>query len=221
MMNLPPDSGLRSWATASSSFAVCSAKTLANAVIPQLLVASRTARPAHGADVYIDSPGGTLGAALSVYDVMQSLALVVGPCIGVAGGATVLVLAGGTLGQRYALPRARMHLMDEATASEPRHASDLASQAQAARDLSEGSHDPPEARQPSRRTSGERAQRTTLADRQGSPVRRHYRRAGGAALADCLTEYAQVRPACVMRDSVSLTALSRDTPRMRSRRRRG
>jgi len=112
-------------------------ETLANAVIPQLLVASRTARPDRGIDLYIDSPGGTPGAALSVYDVMQSLGMIVATtCIGVAGGASVLVLAGGTLGQRYALPHARVHLVDEATELEPRRASDLASQAQAVRDQS-------------------------------------------------------------------------------------
>ncbi len=112
-------------------------ENLANTVIPQLLLAARTARPARGLDLYIDSPSGTLGAALSVYDVMQSLGVIVATtCIGVAGGATVLVLAGGTPGQRYALPHARVHLMDETTEVEPRRADDLASQAQAIRDLS-------------------------------------------------------------------------------------
>jgi ATP-dependent Clp protease, protease subunit len=112
-------------------------EALANTVIPQLLVASRTANPSRGVDLYIDSPGGTVGAALSVYDVMQSLGVIVATtCIGTAGGAAVLVLAGGTTGQRYALPHARVHLMEEMTSVEVRHVADLASHAQALRDQS-------------------------------------------------------------------------------------
>ncbi|MBV9578943.1 MAG: ATP-dependent Clp protease proteolytic subunit [Chloroflexi bacterium] len=137
MMNLPPELDAALLGSGIISVRGRLDETLANAIIPQLLVASRTASPARGIDLYIDSPGGTLGAALSVYDVMQSLGMIVATtCIGVAGGASVLVLAGGTFGQRYALPHARVHLMDETTALEPRRAADLASHAQAVRDQS-------------------------------------------------------------------------------------
>jgi ATP-dependent Clp protease protease subunit len=137
MMNLPPELEAALLGNSIIYLRGRLDETLANAVIPQLLVASRAARPARGIDLYIDSPGGTLGAALSVYDVMQSLGMIVATtCIGVAGGATVLVLAGGTFGQRYALPHARVHLMDETIELEPRGASDLASQAQAVREQS-------------------------------------------------------------------------------------
>ena len=133
-MNLPPD--LES-ALLGNSIVYLRGRLdemLANSLIPKLLLGSRVADPARGMDVYIDSQGGTLSAALSVYDVMQSLGITVATtCVGVAGGAAVLVLAGGTFGERYALPHARVHLMDETTELEPRRAADLAIQAEAIR----------------------------------------------------------------------------------------
>lgn len=110
---------------------------LANTVIAQLLLVSRTANQDRGIDLYVDSPGGTLGAALSVYDVMQTLGVPVATtCIGTAGGAVVLALAGGTPGQRFALPHARIHLLDETVTLEPRLASDLATHVEAVREQS-------------------------------------------------------------------------------------
>jgi ATP-dependent Clp protease protease subunit len=110
---------------------------LSSAVIAQLLLVARTAAPERGVDLYIDSVGGTLSAALSVYDVMQSLgATVATTCVGTAGGAAVLVLAGGTAGQRFALPHARVHLVEEQMTLEPRRAPDLATSANALREQS-------------------------------------------------------------------------------------
>jgi ATP-dependent Clp protease, protease subunit len=110
---------------------------LANTVIAQLLLASRTATPDRGIDLYIDSPGGTVGAALSIYDVMQSSGTTMATtCVGTAGGAAVLILAGGTPGQRYALRHARIHLQDESLTLEPRVASELATHAEAVREQS-------------------------------------------------------------------------------------
>ena len=112
-------------------------ESLANTVIAQLLLGSHTVDAGRGIDLYVDSPGGTPGAALSVYDMMQSLGVTVATtCIGTAGGAVVLVLAGGTPGQRYALPHARIHLLEETVALEPRLASDLPTQAEAVREQS-------------------------------------------------------------------------------------
>jgi ATP-dependent Clp protease protease subunit len=88
----------------------------ANNVIAQLLLVARMA-PGRPIELYIDSPGGLLGAALSVYDVMHTLgAPVATTCTGTAGGASVLVLAGGASGRRFALPHARIHLMEESVA---------------------------------------------------------------------------------------------------------
>jgi ATP-dependent Clp protease protease subunit len=85
----------------------------ANNLIAQLLLISSTA-PGQPIELYLDSPGGSPGAALSVYDVLQtSGAAVATTCIGTVGGASVLVLAGGASGRRFALPHARVHLTEE------------------------------------------------------------------------------------------------------------
>jgi ATP-dependent Clp protease protease subunit len=87
----------------------------ANSVIAQLLLVARTAAgPDRAIELYIDSPGGSFVAALGLYDVLQTLGAPVSTiCNARAGGASVLVLAGGTHGLRYALPHARIHLTDE------------------------------------------------------------------------------------------------------------
>ena len=116
MMNLPPElqSALLGQ-TSGSSAAGGSDDTLANSVIAQLLlVAGTVSGPDDTIQLYIDSAGGSFGAALSVYDVIQSLgARVSTTCVGSVGGASVVVLAGGAAGVRYALPHARIHLTDE------------------------------------------------------------------------------------------------------------
>jgi len=84
----------------------------ANSVIAQLLLVGRTA-PGQPIKLYIDSPGGSPGAALTVYDFLQTLGKSVSTiCIGRTGGSAVLVLAGGADGLRYALPHARIELTD-------------------------------------------------------------------------------------------------------------
>jgi ATP-dependent Clp protease protease subunit len=65
-------------------------------------------------ELYVDSPGGSIAAALAVSDVLR----MIGPraatvCTGVAGGAAVLVLAAGGASRRMALPHARIHLTDD------------------------------------------------------------------------------------------------------------
>ena len=85
----------------------------ANTVIAELLLVSRIA-PGLPVELYLDSPGGSLNAALSVHDVVQTLGAPVSiTCMGTAGGASVLVLAGGAAGRRFALPHARIHLTEE------------------------------------------------------------------------------------------------------------
>jgi ATP-dependent Clp protease protease subunit len=85
----------------------------ANTVIAQLLLVGQTAagRPI---ELYVDSPGGSAQAALSVYDVLRtSPSPISTTCFGTAGGASVLVLAAGASGSRFALPHARVHLLNE------------------------------------------------------------------------------------------------------------
>jgi ATP-dependent Clp protease, protease subunit len=86
---------------------------LANAVIAQLLLVAQM-DASTPVDVYVDSQGGSLAAALSVFDVLRTLSAPVSTrCVGAAGGAAVLVLAGGAAGRRFALPHARIHLSHE------------------------------------------------------------------------------------------------------------
>jgi ATP-dependent Clp protease protease subunit len=85
----------------------------ANGAIAELLLVAQmdASKPV---ELYLDSPGGSLGAALSLFDVLQTLSTPVSTrCVGSAGGAAVLVLAGGAAGRRFALPHARIHLSHE------------------------------------------------------------------------------------------------------------
>ena len=62
-------------------------------------------------ELYVDSADGELTAALGVYDVMRSLSAPVSTtCLGRAAGPSVVVVAGGAAGQRFALPSARFSL---------------------------------------------------------------------------------------------------------------
>ena len=80
---------------------------LASSLVAQLLVPT-----ADSVDVYIDSPGGSIAAALTIYDMLRSVgARSSTVCIGTAGGAAVLVLAAGA--RRTVMPNARIHLTDD------------------------------------------------------------------------------------------------------------
>jgi ATP-dependent Clp protease protease subunit len=58
---------------------------------------------------YISSPGGSVPATLSMYDVMQFLECPVATyCVGMAASGGAILLAGGTKGKRYALPHAKI-----------------------------------------------------------------------------------------------------------------
>jgi ATP-dependent Clp protease protease subunit len=112
----------------------------ANSVIAQLLLVTRMnpapdpeLDPDKAIELYLDSSGGSLGAALTVFDFMHTLAARVSTiCAGTAGGASVLVLAGGANGLRYALPHARIHLRDEPVEMPVGNPHDLASHAEEA-----------------------------------------------------------------------------------------
>jgi len=103
----------------------------ANSVISQLLLIARAApEPDRAIELYLDSAGGSFGAALGLYDMLRALDAPVSTiCLGTAGGASVLVLAGGANGLRYALPHARIHLSDEQVNVAARNPRDLASNA--------------------------------------------------------------------------------------------
>lgn len=61
--------------------------------------------------LYINSPGGSPGAALAVYDTMQHIRPdVATTCVGQAGGPAAVLLAGGARGQRAILPHGKVTL---------------------------------------------------------------------------------------------------------------
>jgi ATP-dependent Clp protease, protease subunit len=86
---------------------------LANGVLAQLLLVAQM-DATQPVELYLDSPGGSFAAALSVFDVLQTLSAPVSTrCVGTASGAAVLFLACGAAGRRFALPHARIHLSHE------------------------------------------------------------------------------------------------------------
>jgi len=59
--------------------------------------------------IYINSPGGSVTAALGVYDTMQLIRPDVSTvCVGMAASAAAVLLASGAAGKRYVLPNARI-----------------------------------------------------------------------------------------------------------------
>ena len=59
--------------------------------------------------LYIDSPGGSVYAGLSIYDTMQFIKPDVSTiCLGMAASMGAFLLAAGAKGKRYALPNSRI-----------------------------------------------------------------------------------------------------------------
>jgi ATP-dependent Clp protease protease subunit len=84
--------------------------TLANITIQQLLLLQYENRTQE-IHFYINSPGGSVTAALAIYDTMQFLECPISTyCVGMAWSSAVFILAAGTKGKRYALPHARLML---------------------------------------------------------------------------------------------------------------
>jgi ATP-dependent Clp protease, protease subunit len=81
---------------------------LANLVIAQLLFLERE-DPDKDIDMYINSPGGSVTAGLSIYDTMQLIRPDVATiCAGMAASMGSILLTGGQLGKRYALPHSKI-----------------------------------------------------------------------------------------------------------------
>ncbi len=82
--------------------------TIANLVIAQMLFCSSDS-PDKSIRLYINSPGGSITAGLAIYDTMQYVPNEVETvCVGQAFSIAAVLLAGGTRGQRYALPNSRI-----------------------------------------------------------------------------------------------------------------
>ena len=81
---------------------------VANLVIAQLLFLEAD-DPDKDIHFYINSPGGSITAALAMYDTMQYVkSNVTTICMGQAASAGALLLAAGAAGKRYALPYSRV-----------------------------------------------------------------------------------------------------------------
>lgn len=81
---------------------------IANLVIAQLLHLE-SEDPDRDINLYINSPGGVVTAALAIYDTIQYIKPDVSTtCIGQAASAGALLLASGATGKRFALPNSRV-----------------------------------------------------------------------------------------------------------------
>ena len=81
---------------------------MANIIIAQLLFLEATA-PDKDILLYINSPGGGVYPGLGIYDTMQYITPDVATiCTGLAASMGAVLLAGGALGKRSALPHARI-----------------------------------------------------------------------------------------------------------------
>lgn len=80
----------------------------ANIVIAQLLFLEAE-DPKKEIKLYIHSPGGSVSAAMAIYDTMNHIKPDVSTiCIGLAASAAAVLLSSGTKGKRYALPNAEV-----------------------------------------------------------------------------------------------------------------
>ena len=81
---------------------------MANLVVAQLLFLE-SENPDKDNHLYINSPGGSVTAGLSIYDTMQFIRSDVSSiCLGQAASMGALLLAGGAKGKRFCLPHSRM-----------------------------------------------------------------------------------------------------------------
>lgn len=81
---------------------------MANLVVAQLLFLE-SENPDKDIHLYINSPGGSVTAGMSIYDTMQFVSPDVSTmCIGQAASMGAVLLAGGAKGKRYSLPHSRI-----------------------------------------------------------------------------------------------------------------
>ncbi|TDY00072.1 ATP-dependent Clp endopeptidase proteolytic subunit ClpP [Thiohalophilus thiocyanatoxydans] len=80
---------------------------MANLIVAQLLFLE-SENPDKDIHLYINSPGGSVTAGLSIYDTIQFIKPDVSTmCIGQAASMGALLLAGGAKGKRFGLPHSR------------------------------------------------------------------------------------------------------------------
>ncbi len=80
----------------------------ANLIVAQLLFLE-SEDPNKDIQLYINSPGGSVSAGMAIYDTMHYVKCDVSTiCVGLAASMGAFLLAGGTIGKRYALPNAEV-----------------------------------------------------------------------------------------------------------------
>ncbi|HEU6455913.1 MAG TPA: ATP-dependent Clp endopeptidase proteolytic subunit ClpP [Roseateles sp.] len=81
---------------------------VANLVVAQLLFLE-SENPDKEISLYINSPGGSVSAGMSIYDTMQFIKPDVSTlCMGMAASMGAFLLAAGTKGKRFSLPNAKV-----------------------------------------------------------------------------------------------------------------
>lgn len=81
---------------------------MANLIVAQMLFLESD-NPDKDIHLYINSPGGSVSAGLSVYDTMQFIQPEVSTmCVGHAASMGAVLLAGGAPGKRFVLPHSRI-----------------------------------------------------------------------------------------------------------------
>ncbi len=81
---------------------------MANLVVAQMLFLE-SENPDKDIALYINSPGGSVSAGMSIYDTMQFIKPDISTlCIGMAASMGAFLLTGGAKGKRFALPNSRM-----------------------------------------------------------------------------------------------------------------
>ena len=97
---------------------------MANLIVAQLLYLE-SENPDKDIHLYINSPGGSVTAGLSVYDTMQFVNCDVSTiCVGQAASMGALLLGGGASGKRFALPHSRV-MMHQPSAGYSGQATDI------------------------------------------------------------------------------------------------
>lgn len=83
---------------------------VANVVVAQLLYLSQI-DPEKSIQMYINSPGGSIYSGLAILDTMRMIPNSISTvAVGMAASFGTVLLAGGSKGQRYALPNATIHM---------------------------------------------------------------------------------------------------------------
>lgn len=81
---------------------------MANLIVAQLLFLESES-PEKDIFIYINSPGGSVTAGMSIYDTMQFIKPNISTvCVGQAASMGAFLLSGGAKGKRYCLPNARV-----------------------------------------------------------------------------------------------------------------